>query len=414
VPHDSYMSPRTPGTRAGSGQPGSQSALRLSNQQRIIRTLLDLGPLTQAELSRQTGLSTATVSNIVRALLVRELVTTAPVTSSGRRAVAVSVAGTGAVAVGIDFGRRHTRVVVASLGYELIAEEAIETDLAEKGRDRLDAAATLLTRTLAGAGRPRTSVLGVGVGIPGSIDLRTGTTAETAILPEWDGITERSIAARLQLPTYLDNDANLGALAEVTWGPHTGTANLVFVKIATGIGAGLILNGTQHRGSIGVTGELGHTPIHEHGVLCRCGNRGCLETVASTSMMLELLRPSLTPSATTADIVRNGLAGDRPTLRVIDDAGFAVGRSLATIANVVNPETFIIGGPLAGLGELLLAPIRHGFQRYVLQVVGESTTIVMSSLGDKAEALGAASLVLQQPGSHTFAMGSLSTFALTS
>ncbi|MCU1551346.1 MAG: ArsR family transcriptional regulator [Glaciihabitans sp.] len=408
------MSPRPPGTRDGSGQPGSQSALRLSNQERIIRTLLDLGPLTQAELSRQTGLSTATVSNIVRALLDRELVTTSPVTSSGRRAVAVSVSGNGAVAVGIDFGRRHTRVVVASLAYELIAEEAIETDLEQDARGRLDAAATLLAHALAKADRPRASVLGVGVGIPGSIDLRTGTAADSSILPEWDGVSEDAIASRLKLPIYLDNDANLGALAEVTWGPHTGTANLVFVKIATGIGAGLILNGTQHRGSIGVTGELGHTPIHEHGLLCRCGNRGCLETVASTSMMLELLRRSSVPSATTGDIVRNGLAADRATLRVIDDAGLAIGRSLATIANVVNPEKFIIGGPLAGLGEVFLAPIRQGFERYAIPVVADATILAMSSLGDKAEALGAASLVLQQPGSHTFAMGSLSSFALTS
>jgi predicted NBD/HSP70 family sugar kinase len=408
------MSPRTSGTRAGSGQPGSQSALRLSNQQRIIRTLLDLGPLTQAELSRQTGLSTATVSNIVRALLELELVTTSQVTSSGRRAVAVSVVGTGAVAVGIDFGRRHTRVVIASLAYDLIAEEAIETDLEQDARGRLDAAATLLAEALAASGRPRASVLGVGVGLAGSIDARTGKLAESSILPAWIGMSEKAIAARLKLPVYLDNDANLGALAEVTWGPYSGTSNLVFVKIATGIGSGLILNGSQYRGSIGVTGELGHTPIHEHGLLCRCGNRGCLETVASTSMMLDLLRRSPSPSITTADIVRNALAGDRATLRVIDDAGFAVGRSLAMIANVVNPEIFVIGGPLAGLGEVLLAPIRQGLSRYAIPVVSESTTVAMSHLGDKAEALGGASLVLQQPGSHTFAMGSLSSFALTS
>jgi DNA-binding MarR family transcriptional regulator len=204
------MSPLSAGTGALSDQPGSQSALRLSNQQRIIRTLLDQGPLTQAELSRQTGLSTATVSNIVRALLVRGLVTTSPVTSSGRRAIAVSVAGTGALAVGIDFGRRHTRIVVASLAYELIAEEAIETDLDQDARARLDAAATLLAHTLATAKRPRASVLGVGVGIPGSIDLRTGTAAESSILPEWDGISEGVIAERLKCQSRRTRRNHLG------------------------------------------------------------------------------------------------------------------------------------------------------------------------------------------------------------
>lgn len=395
-------------------QPGSQSALRLSNQQRIIRSLLDQGALTQAELSRQTGLSTATVSNIVRTLIERELVTTSPVTSSGRRALAVSVVDAGAVAVGLDFGRRHTRVLLASLGYEIIAEETMETDLEQGARVRIDAAATLLARVLAVAGRPRASVLGVGVGIPGSIDLRTGRAAESSILPEWDGVDENTISDRLKLPVYLENDANLGALAEITWGPHTGTADLVFVKIATGIGAGLILGGKPIRGNIGVTGELGHTPIHEHGLLCSCGNRGCLETVASTRIMLEILERGTLPSTNPTDIVQNALAGDRQTLRVIDDAGRAVGLSLATIANVVNPEKFIIGGPLADLGELLLVPIRAGFQRYAIPVVAGSTSILMSSLGDKAEALGAASLVLLRPESSEFAMGSLSGFALTS
>jgi predicted NBD/HSP70 family sugar kinase len=408
------MSSRPSGSRIGSRQPGSQSALRLSNQQRILRSLLDLGSLTQAELSRQTGLSTATVSNIVRELLDRELVTTSQVTSSGRRAIAVSLVGSGAVAVGIDFGRRHTRVVIASPGCTVIAEDAIETDLEQDSRGRLDAAATLLARTLVKADRTRASVLGVGVGIPASIDLRSGTAAETASLREWFGVSEKAIATRLKLPVFLDNDANLGALAEVTWGPHIGTNNLVFVKIATGIGAGLILNGVQYRGSIGVSGEIGHMPIDDHGMPCRCGNRGCLETVASTRIMLELLGRAPVPSATPADIVRNGLAGDRPTLRVIDDGGFAIGRSLATIANLVNPDTFIIGGPLAGLGDLLLDPIRHGFNRYALPVVAESTVLAVSSLGDKAEALGAVSLVLQQPGIETFAMGSLSGVAFTS
>jgi predicted NBD/HSP70 family sugar kinase len=376
--------------------------------------LLDLGSLTQAELSRQTGLSTATVSNIVRALHDRELVTTSQVTSSGRRAIAVSMVGSGAVAVGIDFGRRHTRIVIASPGCALIAEDAIETDIEQDARGRLDAAATLLAQTLVKADRTRASVLGVGVGIPASIDLRTGTAAETASLREWFGVSEEAIAARLKLPVFLDNDANLGALAEVTWGPHIGSNNLVFVKIATGIGAGLILNGVQYRGSIGVSGEIGHMPIDEYGMPCHCGNRGCLETVASTRIMLELLGRAPVPSTTPADIVRNGLAGDRPTLRVIDDGGFAIGRSLATIANLVNPDTFIIGGPLAGLGDLLLGPIRHGFNRYALPVVAESTVLAVSSLGDKAEALGAVSLVLQQLGIETFAMGSLSGAAFTS
>ena len=386
-------------TRFRSRNPGSQTALRQSNQQRIITSLVSGGPSTQAEISRNTGLSNATVSNIVKALAERGIVSTAPVTSSGRRALSVSLSGeNGAVAVGIDFGRRHVRVMLSGLDYQVIASEAVELPLGHSATVALDAAAKLLDEVLASSGINPTLVLGIGVSIPGPIDRRSETVIEGAILPEWVGITHGQIEARLNYPVYIDNDANLGALAEVTWGPHSGTDNLVFVKIGTGIGAGLILNGLPFGGNIGVTGEIGHTPVHDHGLLCRCGNRGCLETVASTTVMIELLSRTSPSTVATSDIVRAALAGDYATLRIIEDAGLAVGRSVAAIVNLVNPGIVVIGGPLASLGELLLDPIRRGLEIYAVPMLSETTDLVMSSLGEQAEALGAAALVLRQAG----------------
>jgi len=190
-----------------------------------------------------------------------------------------------------------------------------------------------------------------------------------------------------------DNDANLGALAEVTWGPHSEIDNLVFVKVGSGIGAGLILNGRPFYGGLGITGEIGHDTITDNGVVCHCGNRGCLETVASTSVMLDLLaRAGVTR---VGQIVSRARAGDSATLRVLDDAGLAVGRALASVANLINPEVIVIGGPLAELGDLFLGSIERGLMRHAVPSVGESTRLVMSSLGERAEALGAAALVLQ-------------------
>jgi predicted NBD/HSP70 family sugar kinase len=389
-------------TRHRSRNPGSQTALRQSNQQRIISSLVSGGPSTQAEISRNTGLSNATVSNIVKALAERGIVSTAPTTSSGRRALSVSLSGeNGAVAVGIDFGRRHVRIVLSGLDYQVIASESVSLPLGHSARVALEAAAALLDEVLESNRVSPTLVLGIGVGIPGPIDRRTQTVIEGAILPEWVGITHSAIEARLNFPVYIDNDANLGALAEVTWGPHNGTDNLVFVKIGSGIGAGLILGGLPFGGNMGVTGEIGHTPVHDHGLLCRCGNRGCLETVASTTVMLELLGRTSPTTIATSDIVRAALAGDHATLRIIDDAGLAVGRSVASIVNLVNPETVVIGGPLAGLGELLLDPIRRGLAVYAVPMLSENTELVMSSLGEEAEALGAVALVLRHAGLHT-------------
>ena len=185
-------------TRFRSRNPGSQTALRQSNQQRIISTLVSGGPSTQAEISRHTGLSNATVSNIVKALAERGIVSTSPVTSSGRRALSVSLSGdNGAVAVGIDFGRRHVRVMLAGLDYQVIASEAVELPLGHSAASALESAARLLDSVLDSSGIDPTRVLGIGVGIPGPIDRRSETVIEGAILPEWVGITHGQIEARL-------------------------------------------------------------------------------------------------------------------------------------------------------------------------------------------------------------------------
>ncbi|MCS5735864.1 ROK family transcriptional regulator [Herbiconiux daphne] len=377
-------------------KPGSQASLRRSNQQRIVRSLLQSGSLTQAELSRQTGLSTATVSNIVKAMVDRGLLATSPTTSSGRRALAVSLTGDDTLAAGIDIGRSHVRVVVTSINYRVVGERWVHLPLGHEADLALDVASTVLDEVLAECGSSRDALIGVGLGVPGPIDRRSHAVIDGTILPEWVGITVDHIQERLRMPVMLENDANLGAIAEITWGPHKGVDDLVFVKVGTGIGSGLILGGEIFPGNIGVSGEIGHLPIHEHGLICRCGNRGCLETVASTAIMIELLSREPQNVRTTSDIIALAQAGDKATLHVIDDAGRALGRALAAIANLVNPQMLVLGGPLAGLGEILLEPVRKGFVRYSSPVVHDSTELTMSSFTDRAEALGGAAIVIQE------------------
>ncbi|MFF1635359.1 ROK family transcriptional regulator [Leifsonia sp. NPDC058248] len=379
----------------GARNPGSQGALRHLNQERLFEFLLANGPSTQAELARGTGLSTATVSNIVRDMAAKGVVDTTPVNSSGRRALLVRLTDTGDIAAGVDFGRRHVRIVLATLGYEALAEESVELPLGYDVGDALSTASDLIDRMLEANGFERQSVLAVGVGVPGPIDRRTGTVLQGAILPEWVGVNLRDLEDAFHFPVMVDNDANLGALGEVTWGVNRGVRNLMFVKIGSGIGAGLILNGELYYGYLGITGELGHTPVAEHGLICRCGNRGCLETVASTTVMLESLSRGSEVPVAIADMVERGLARDPATLRVIGDAGTAIGKAIANIANVINPEIVLIGGPLAGLGDALLDPVQHGILQNAIPAIAETTTLRMSSLGDRAESLGAAALVIK-------------------
>ena len=378
-----------------SPRPGSQSALRHRNEQLIIATLLERGSVSQAGLARATGLSTATISNIVKAMCADGLAATSPTTSSGRRALAVSLRETPEVAVGIDFGRSHVRMVLASPAFKVKAEKFAQLPVGHLAGESIATAAAMLEELLAESGISRSQVTGAGVGVPGPIDHRTGTVIRGAILPEWVGV---NIVAQLEqalgMPVFADNDANLGALAQTTWGEHRATKNLMFLKIGSGIGAGLILNGAVYYGHTGITGEIGHSAIFDQGLVCRCGNRGCLETVASTAVMVELLSRGETLPLTVHDIIDRAKSGDAATLRVIDDAGMAVGKAAANVANMINPEMIVVGGPLAPLGETLLAPIRRGLVRHAVPAIGEATAVLMSSLGDRAEALGAISLAL--------------------
>ena len=380
----------------GPAKPGSQSALRMRNQLRLTDQLLRGGPATQAELSRLTGLSTATVSNIVKSMQQAGLVTLTATTSSGRRAHSVRYIGDSSIAAGIDFGRSHLRVVLANRSYQVVAERQIPLPLGHDATAGIAAATQLLEELLAEKGIARSMLMGAGAGIPGPIDRRTGKVIQGAILPEWVGINlHERLKSALDLPVFIENDANLGALAQITWGAYAAVPNLVFVKIGTGIGAGLIVNGDLYSGSIGVTGEIGHLTINESGLICRCGNRGCLETIASTATMIQLLSRGRDHPVDAEDIVGHAKSGDSTTLRVLEDAGTAVGRALANISNLMSPDVIVIGGPLASLGELLLAPIRRGLLRHAVPVVGENTTLATSSLGPRSEALGAVSLVFQ-------------------
>lgn len=398
------------GKRRDVGGAGSQRALRVANTRRMLGALADNGPMTQAALSRTTGLSTATVSNIVGDLRGDGLVTTRPTTSSGRRALLVQLAAPrrDRIAAGIDIGRRHLRVILATLQRQIVAEDSMALPLGHTAEAGMAQAAGLLDRLMRTAGVSRTDVVGCGVAIPGPIDARTGRIAHGAILPAWVGFRPIDrLREALRLPVHLDNDANLGALAEVTWGPYADTAHLIYVKVASGIGAGLVLSGEVYRGAMGITGEIGHMPIVDYGPVCRCGNRGCLEAVASTATMLQSLAYSglVDANAGVERLVDLVNRADPVAGRILENGAFAVGQALGTVINILNPAVAVIGGPLAPLGDVLLDPLRRGLQRFASPTVGDETELVVSALGERAEALGACALVFQAESSRDLIPG---------
>jgi predicted NBD/HSP70 family sugar kinase len=377
--------------------PGSQASLRNRNQQRVIEALVKVGASTQADLARLTGLSTATISNIVSQMAKSGLASLTPTTSSGRRAVLVRlVSGNETIAAGIGFGRRHLRVVLVRSDYTIVAEESIVLPPRYDPRLGFDLASALLAELMERTGIVTAALSGVGVGIPGAIDGRYDMPVIGTVWAEWAFVDVMGeLKQRLGIPVVLDNDANLGSMAETIWGPFRRATNLVFLKVGSGIGAGLILNGQSFRGATGVTGELGHVQVVADGAVCRCGNRGCLEAEASVSAMLERLR-TVTAIESTEQLVAAALAGDVTVRRVIEDAGRMIGHVLGDLASILSPEVIVVGGPLAPLGSIFIDPIAQSFSRQVLPVIQESTMLVASTLGDRGDALGAAAMIFHR------------------
>jgi len=375
-----------------------------TNTQRVIDALTLLGVASRAEVARHTGLSRSTVSSIVAVLERQGLVVghegngrPAP-TGSGRPPALIALDPSAGLAVGIDFGKRHLAVVVADLSHAILAEAQEELEDGYPASDGLARAAALVERLLDETGAPRERVVGVGMGLPGPVR-RTGVVGSEAILPGWAG--ERAadtMAERLRLPVRIENDANLGALAEHFWGAGRGCSSLAYLKVATGIGAGLVIDGRLFRGTGGTAGEIGHTPVDETGDVCRCGNRGCLETVAGAPAIVGLLDRSLGTRLEVADVVERAQDGDPACRRVLADAGRHIGVAVANLCNLVNPERIVVGGSIGVAGELLLDPMRNSVALRAIPSAAADVEIVPAELGDRAELLGAVALVLQEAG----------------
>ena len=381
---------------------GSLASLRSRNRSRVIDALRELGVASRAEIARHTGLSRSTVSSLVADLQDDGLIVDrddAPgVASTGGRPPALIALGRSAgLALGIDFGKRHLTVAASDMSHTILAETRREMDDDYDARRGLDEAAELVDEVLEDIGAGREEVRGVGLGVPGPIHLPTGVVGSSAILPGWVGAQVAcEMSDRLNLPVHVDNDANLGALAELRWGAARGRSTLTYIKIATGIGAGLVLERRLFRGAGGTAGEIGHTTIDESGAICRCGSRGCLETFAGAPAIVELLRPSLGPEVTGELVVERALEGHAGSRRAIGDAGRHVGSALANLCNLFNPELIVVGGTFAAAGDVLLEPMREAVQRRAIPSAAEDVEIVTAALGDRAELLGAVALVLYE------------------
>ncbi|HET9410904.1 MAG TPA: ROK family transcriptional regulator [Candidatus Dormibacteraeota bacterium] len=382
------------------GGDGTLTWLRDRNRERVIGVLRERGRVSQADIARATGLSRTTVHTLVSELKVlgvlHDAETGVPDFRGGRPATLLMLRDSPLAVVGIDFGHSHVGVAVADIGHNVRAERRCDLDVSHDARTALDTAAGLVDEVLAEARVERKSVIAAGIGIPGPVDRSTGTAGSPTILPGWIGVRiGDEVHDRLGVPVEIENDANLGALAELTWGAGRECSNFVYIKVATGIGAGLVIDGKLLRGATGTAGEIGHTTLDELGALCYCGNRGCLETVASGPAIIKLVGPLTGEVPTLARIVELAVANEPRCHRAVSDAGHEIGVAIASLCNLINPERVIIGGLLSRTGEVLLHPIRESIRRHAVQAAAEKLEVVPALFVERAELLGSLALALQ-------------------
>ncbi|NHC14273.1 ROK family transcriptional regulator [Motilibacter deserti] len=387
---------------AGAGDLG---ALRAANQGRVIAALREHRALSRADIARVTGLSPSTVSSLVKDLVDGGLV--APGTATGRGpghdpergrgrpgAVLTLAAPRGAV-LGVDFGHGHIRVAVASLAGDVLDERAVTLDVDSAAATALDTARDLVSAALATVDVPVQDVRSVVLGVPAPVSPETGALQSNSILPGWTGLLPgEELSRRVGLPVRVENDANLGAVGEMRYGAGQGYADLVFVKLSTGIGAGLVLDGRLRRGTRGIAGEIGHVQVREDGDICRCGSRGCLETVVGVGGLLRSLQATRWELQTVEDLLALVARRDPGALRLLDDAGRAVGRTLGDLCNLLEPQAVLLSGELSQAGEPLLQSVRQAIFRYAQPGITSDLVVALGELGDRAAVLGAVGLAL--------------------
>lgn len=382
--------------------------VRVQNERLLLNLIWSERSISRAELARVTGLSRSTVSAIVEDLRDTGLVSFrgAGESQGGRRPILLGFEDDALVLVGVDLGASHVSVIVTNLRGEARAWRTRPFSVRLDPEGALALTVELVSACLDEAGVERARVVGVGVGVPSPVNPRRPGRLSHLVLPRWKDVdVPERLGDVFGCPVLVDNDANLGALAELWWGAGLGGGDLVFIKVGTGIGCGHIIGGDIYRGATGVAGEIGHLTIDPNGPPCVCGLNGCLATYVGTDALLARTREvlghatgsALTPERLTVTaLVDAALAGDPVAVRMIADAGQRLGVAIASLVNLNNPAQVILGGGLTRAGDVLLEPLRDTLRRRTLWLALDDFTIVQGHLAERDVALGAATLVLKR------------------
>jgi glucokinase len=376
---------------------GHINALGSSVTSDLFQILRDGRPRTRTELSAMTGLARSTVALRIDALMRLGLVGPVgdAVSTGGRPSSQFAITASQRVVLAVDVGASHVRIAISDLTGRIQAETG-EPILVSAGPEAvLGWVETAARGLLEQLGRDATDLLAIGIGLPGPVEHSTGRPINPPIMPGWDrfdvpGWFRESFA----VPVLVDNDVNIMALGEREFAWPT-VDHLVFVKVATGIGSGVISGGYLQRGAQGTAGDIGHVYVARGAeVPCQCGNRGCLEALASGPAIGRALREVALSAATSQDVVELVKRGNIDAIQAVRQAGRDIGEVLTTCVSLINPSVIVIGGSLAQAGEHLIAGVREVVYTRSMPLATEHLQITQSKAGPDAAVLGASMLAI--------------------
>ncbi len=366
-----------------------------SGASELFQLFRDGRPHTRAELAERAGLARSTVG-----LRVDELTTVGligpvgeAVSSGGRPPSQFALNPTARLVLGVDCGASHQAVVIGDLSSTILASDLQRRPISDGPEAVLEHVVETTLALLSDIGRDPSDLVATGIGLPGPVEHATGRAVRPPIMPGWDGFDVPGWVMRtLGIPALVDNDVNMMAIGEHAVA-FPEVDDLIFVKVATGIGSGIISGGTLQRGAQGTAGDLGHVRISRgDGVVCECGNVGCLEAMASAPAIARQLRARGVEAHTSNDVLDLVSRGSSEAIAAVRQAGRDIGEVLTTCVSLINPSVIVIGGSMARAGEHLIAGIHDVVFARSMPIATSSLSIVLSATKDKAGVMGASVL----------------------
>jgi len=381
----------------------------------LIQTIRAQGEVTKADLVKNTPFSRSKINGCIHGLLKKGYIQEIGPGeyTGGRRSKTFSLNGDFGLVAGVDIGATSIDLVISDTASLPLARGSESSNVREGPRVILGRVVELISRMLVEKGLSPELLYGIGVGVPGPVDFSQGKLVSPPIMPGWDSFP---IIQTLQdcFPTaqvVVDNDVNVMALGEVSQGIGKGIRNLIFVKIGTGIGAGIVSNGAIYRGTNGCAGDIGHICVKKDGPVCPCGNIGCLEAMAAgpaigergiqaaldgKSAVLMKYYQAAEGKLRAEDVGDAAREGDPIAIEIIRESGQMIGDVLAGLVNFFNPGMIVIGGGVSAIGNLLLSSIRQAVLKRSLPLSTRDLQIVFSAIGPDAGVTGAVNLALDK------------------